>query len=317
MFQPIHRLTLEQEALLFGYRDRWKQSSVKATSPANKTELELARGKASEAVKMAYAISGLDDPEIVHCPSPLYGFDTILQILQNIVGPLEKSQLGVPVGELLQANMLLDPLETLGKSLGERVLNQLSATPHNPLGTLVGNQLGTEFSARHFVGLTLTLGGGQTLEQEFPWAKPLTHMLLQFGGPSQSFFDLPIEIHAYDANGQITDELGDLWGIVLGNTQGLTLFNCLTPELWGSYCGYLDFFYSVMEYDLPQKFWYVLQYFVKHCGWVLPFKNVAIVCDRPTHLLVDNENRIHAEGEPAIQYSDGFRVYARHGVRLA
>ncbi|HEY9847999.1 MAG TPA: hypothetical protein V6D28_00960 [Leptolyngbyaceae cyanobacterium] len=39
-------------------------------------------------------------------------------------------------------------------------------------------------------------------------------------------------------------------------------------------------------------------------------------CDRPRILSFDNQNRLHAEGSPAIQYADGFSVYAYHGVSL-
>ena len=316
MPQPLRRLTLEQEALLFGSRDRWKQTCLQATSPTDRQKLEQSRAKAREAVKMAYALSGLSDPDILFCPSPLHGFDTVLDLLQHTTGSMENSHLGLPVGELLQSTILLDQLESVGQQLEEEAIRSLSATPQGPLGRLVGSQLGSEYSARHFVGLTLAIGGGQTLEQEFPWAKPLTHMLLQFGDSPKSFFELPIEIHAFDSNGQPTDDLGDLWGVVLGTEQGLSLFNCLTPELWSSYCGYLEFFYSVMQLECPEKLWYVLKSLVKRCGWFLPFKNVAIVCDRPTHLLLDSDNRIHANGEPAIQYTDGFRIYANHGVRI-
>jgi hypothetical protein len=40
------------------------------------------------------------------------------------------------------------------------------------------------------------------------------------------------------------------------------------------------------------------------------------VCDRPRILSFDNEQRLHAEGTPAIQFADGFSVYAYHGVGL-
>ena len=40
------------------------------------------------------------------------------------------------------------------------------------------------------------------------------------------------------------------------------------------------------------------------------------MCDRPRVLRLDNQNRVHAEGSPAIQFADGFSVYAYHGVSL-
>jgi hypothetical protein len=41
------------------------------------------------------------------------------------------------------------------------------------------------------------------------------------------------------------------------------------------------------------------------------------ICERPTKLLLDSENRLHAEDEPAIEYADGFNVWAHHGVLIA
>jgi len=40
------------------------------------------------------------------------------------------------------------------------------------------------------------------------------------------------------------------------------------------------------------------------------------VCDRPRHLRFDSQNRLHAEGEPAIEFADGWNFYYYHGVRL-
>lgn len=38
-----------------------------------------------------------------------------------------------------------------------------------------------------------------------------------------------------------------------------------------------------------------------------------IICDRPTKLLLDNYGELHADGETAIQFADGFGLYAHHG----
>lgn len=45
-------------------------------------------------------------------------------------------------------------------------------------------------------------------------------------------------------------------------------------------------------------------------------KNFFLVCDRPTKLHFDNQNRLHAEGKPAIQFADGYSLYSHHGVTL-
>ncbi|MEG4799480.1 leucine-rich repeat protein [Microcoleus sp. ARI1-B5] len=53
----------------------------------------------------------------------------------------------------------------------------------------------------------------------------------------------------------------------------------------------------------------------EHCGWIFPFEKICYVCDRP-HLRFDSQNRLHAEGEPAIEFADGWNFYYYHGVRL-
>jgi hypothetical protein len=52
------------------------------------------------------------------------------------------------------------------------------------------------------------------------------------------------------------------------------------------------------------------------CSWIYPFEKTCIVCDRPTQLSIDSEQRLHAEAEPAIQFADGYTLYAYHGVIL-
>jgi internalin A len=54
----------------------------------------------------------------------------------------------------------------------------------------------------------------------------------------------------------------------------------------------------------------------EHCGWIVAFEKFCFVCDRPRHLRFDSQNRLHAEGEPAIEFADGWNFYYYHGVRL-
>src|SRR6476661_9787382 len=58
------------------------------------------------------------------------------------------------------------------------------------------------------------------------------------------------------------------------------------------------------------------QQLFEDCGWIFPFENICLVCDRPLHIRFDGENRLHAEGEPAIAFADGYSLYFHHGVKL-
>ena len=93
---------------------------------------------------------------------------------------------------------------------------------------------------------------------------------------------------------------------------------CIQPEEWAGAGSYIDFCFSVLNLNCTHELakWSVLHSLVKYCGRIYPYEEIAFVCDRPRKLSFDRKNRLHAEGEPAISFADGFSVYAYHGVTL-
>ncbi|CBN57022.1 MULTISPECIES: DUF6745 domain-containing protein [Kamptonema] len=82
---------------------------------------------------------------------------------------------------------------------------------------------------------------------------------------------------------------------------------------------------SIMDYCISgltlssrksQYKWELYQSLAENCGWIYTLEEICYVCDRPRILSLDSQQRLHAEGSPAIQFADGFSVYAYHGVRL-
>ena len=49
-------------------------------------------------------------------------------------------------------------------------------------------------------------------------------------------------------------------------------------------------------------------------GWVMPYTHICFVSQRPNHLELDENERLHCETGPAMVYSDGFMVHAWHGT---
>ena len=92
--------------------------------------------------------------------------------------------------------------------------------------------------------------------------------------------------------------------------------DCIQCELLACNASYYDFCISVLNCKHDEIVWKYFQSVVKECGWIFAGKYTCIVCDRPLHLRFDNQNRLHAEGEPAIEYADGFSLYSYHGVTL-
>jgi hypothetical protein len=52
------------------------------------------------------------------------------------------------------------------------------------------------------------------------------------------------------------------------------------------------------------------------CGWWWPLGAVAVLTELPTSIHLDERGRLHNEKGPAIAYTDGWGVYAVHGVRV-
>lgn len=90
----------------------------------------------------------------------------------------------------------------------------------------------------------------------------------------------------------------------------------ISPEVWACAGSLYDFCIAVLNCAYLPREWQIFQSLVGDCGWILPYEKICYVCDRPRDLSFDDRQRLHAEGSPAIQFADGFSVYAYHGVRL-
>jgi hypothetical protein len=55
----------------------------------------------------------------------------------------------------------------------------------------------------------------------------------------------------------------------------------------------------------------------ENCFWWYPYENICFVCDRPAVLNLDTEGRLHSHTAPAMAFSDGYTLYASHGVRVS
>ncbi|WP_287325493.1 DUF6745 domain-containing protein [Okeania sp. SIO1F9] len=137
-----------------------------------------------------------------------------------------------------------------------------------------------------------------------------------------------------DTNSSLTEESlkpEDLWSHILYSQieekwqeivsdisiKLLCLWSYPIPtELWSSYVAWIDFCISVINCDYNSDDWQVLESIVRNCGWIYPLRHLCIICDRPRKLFLDDEYRPHAEGTPAIEFADGYSLYANHGVRL-
>jgi len=93
----------------------------------------------------------------------------------------------------------------------------------------------------------------------------------------------------------------------------------LTPTALVKEIHLTEFLISKLGITLDQKAQELIrckQQLFEECGWIFPFEKICLVCDRPLHLRFDSANELHAEGEPAIAFADGYSLYFYHGVQL-
>ena len=101
----------------------------------------------------------------------------------------------------------------------------------------------------------------------------------------------------------------------------------IQPEKWSIYGSQSEFCISVLNCVYAPKKWEVFQSLIHNCGWILSyervvgmsnspikFKKTAIICNRPIKLSLDSEYCLHADGEPAVQFADGYKLYSCRGV---
>lgn len=100
-----------------------------------------------------------------------------------------------------------------------------------------------------------------------------------------------------------------------GNTINDFLNGIMFGQHEAQWLSFYDFFRTELNLKNLDKV-LALNEVAKTCGWVYCAREIAIVMDRPLHVKMDDQNRLHCENGPAILYGDGCKVYAWHGVRI-
>ncbi len=95
--------------------------------------------------------------------------------------------------------------------------------------------------------------------------------------------------------------------------------NIVTPKYVFQTLAHYEFCVSGLGIVLKpesQKLFECLNQLLAECGWIILLDDTCIVCSRPIKLSLDSEYRLHAEGEPALEFPDGYKIYSYHGVTL-
>jgi hypothetical protein len=117
------------------------------------------------------------------------------------------------------------------------------------------------------------------------------------------------------------EKLSPIWQSAKPNQQkrleGMWMFlagsGLVTPGRQCSIYCILDYCISVLHCVPDERLWHLLTEFVTDLGWTFFFQDFCFACNRPHVILLDAQNKPHSENEAAIQFLDGFEIFAEHG----
>ena len=89
----------------------------------------------------------------------------------------------------------------------------------------------------------------------------------------------------------------------------------LTSQGFYASAAIFDFAQQELGIELDSSNLQLYLNYIQHVGWVYGFINGTFLCDRPT-VHWNDQQQIHALAKPAIEFTDGFHIYAYLGMRI-
>lgn len=206
-----------------------------------------------------------------------------IKYVYRILGKVEPKILFFP-----SPNAVLVFLNDLG---GYSLVNHLDYRLKNELKTQLQTELGEQIGSHLDQGLMNQYCG-------FLVSEPRSRLEISLRN------ELERQLRETELNQLSSQISGNLYEFIK-NTGCL----CAAPQL--------DFYISVLNLPHNPSQWEAYQLLVTQGSYILAFDGICLVSDCPTRLSLDSENNFHGEGEPAIEFGDGFfRQYIYHGVTI-
>ena len=299
----ITTLTVTQEKLLDTYRQKWRSLSLS-------TE-RIDRAKAKAAVRDLYQLKEKAQPETLFFASPRSAIryllfrrgKTIKQQLKSHFHSEQRSQLLTALCQNLQGILwqqsVLGLRDSIWADLWIQIANQilheedLLTALENKYSSFLWNQVASQLVYQIREELETILW--KALDKQ-------TDTQVSPAFRQQKKFDFAESILC-----NLTQNFG---------CSHPPLFQSMRPELWDRDGVTIDFCISELNCDYDRPTWEIFQSLKQNCGFLFPHEDVCLVCDRPIKLSLDNQDRLHGEGEPALLFADGYSIYANHGTIL-
>ena len=94
------------------------------------------------------------------------------------------------------------------------------------------------------------------------------------------------------------------------------ILNGFYGNIWIKIAFFSDFCINVLNCNYNVILWKIIQDIVINSGWIFPFEKICLICSRPLKINLNNEDELHNIYGAAIEYADGYNIYAHHGLIL-
>ena len=323
-WSPISQLTPEQETHITQLQTRWRAIAV-MTHLDQPAPLE-------PIIAHSYQTMGQSHPQILHYTSPFAALSAILtdliqQLDEGLIHQLElyvQTQKPEALESEIARHLLRQTLKPIQQKwqqrAGKPLKGRFKSSFHSILKTSPKQKL-TASLLTQVLAQCQHLLGNQRLEtsvlQQFV---PLNAFLVgHWIGQLQQRMQTKLAITTLQRiKALLLDQRWSPFVNQLGNQIRRHLFyqNGLYSEQLSRLGCWLDICISTFHCAHASDRWQNFQALVSAAGWIFPYENLCIVCDRPIKFAVDEQYRPHAEGGYALLYGDGKGLYFNHGRAL-
>ena len=237
---------------------------------------------AEQAVRDSYAVAGLSAPKIIiRLASPYEGAIGAAILNNTRLGENVRDQVRAQVRDQVWAQVWAQVRDHVGDQVGAQVRDQVWAQVGDQVWAQVRDQV-----------------------RDQVWDQVRDQVRDQVWDQVRDQVWAQVWAHVRD---QVWDQVGaQVWDQVGAAFYG---------QHDAGFLGWSAYFSRVCKLPGTEKI-EPLARIAANCGWVWFFSGAAIITDRPRALRRDEQNRLHCENGPAIEYRDGFSIYAWHGTRM-
>jgi hypothetical protein len=260
---------------------------------------------AVQAVEALYANANQKVPKVVFCKSPLEG---VLLLVFLKFKPHRWDNLMAHLRAKFRAN--------LEANLEDNLMDNLEANLGDNLGHDLGHNLRANLEHNLWTKLSANIADDLGLNRRvYPEGNPEDLIV--------EYFESDLRANLEDYLGNLRDNLEDnlenhlyasLWANFGENPlasprDNLWMFYRDKSRLgWFLGCGVagLNGYYELPKYRL----------IVENLDVIIPLSGICIVCERPVKIGWHDAGGIHCEDGPAVEYADGYKVWALEGYRV-